>query len=739
MSDPPVANGPVYRAFISYSHQDRRWADWLHKALETWRVPRRLVGLTTAAGVIPRRLLPIFRDRDELASATDLGRKVNEALAQSASLIVVCSPHAAASRWVNEEVLAFKRLGRGERIFCLIVDGEPNASDLPGRAADECFCPALRHRLGADGRLGPEPAEPIAADVRPGKDGKANAKLKLIAGLLDVGFDRLRQREQQRHLRRLMAVTALAVAVMLVTTTLAISAVMARRDAERRQKQAEDLVGFMLGDLGDKLDEVHRLDIMQAVDDKAMAYFASLPAADATDAALTLRVNALEKIGNVRMDQGALPAAVEAYQAAVALAGELARRAPADAGRKAVWGDSLKWLGQAYWYQGDLGAALRNFESAGALLQAAHAASPADPDLAFQLAAAHIDSGRVLEARGDFTAAQGAYEAALALYQELAARDPKWQTYLGSAWDSLGKLALQRGQLEQAVTAYRTNQRIQSALAARTPGDHAQQEHLLLANAILGRTLGLCGELEAAVRYTDAAVQVAQALNAFDPAVMPWKDLLALYSQQLGGLQRQAGQLDAAARLDAEAVRILAELMAKDPTSTGYAQDFAQAQLEAARLHVARHAVEAAAAPADAALATVRTLRAQSPDSRSLLLLEAQLHLVRGTIAAQRNDLSSARREWTQARDGLEPALRAGDDPNFLAAYAEARLRLDDGDGAQASIGKLAAMGYRTPDFVALLESRQIAYPANAEFAQRIAAIMDEPPVARTDPSTPPR
>ena len=188
-----------YRAFISYSHQDKSWADWLHKALETYRVPSRLVGKTTAAGMIPRRLAPVFRDREELASATDLGRKVNEALRESANLIVICSPRSAMSHWVNEEVLSFKRLGRSERIFCLIVDGEPNASELPGRAAEECFAPALRHPLGSDGQLSPEQTEPIAADVRPGKDGKINAKLKLIAGMLDVGFDQLKQRELQRR------------------------------------------------------------------------------------------------------------------------------------------------------------------------------------------------------------------------------------------------------------------------------------------------------------------------------------------------------------------------------------------------------------------------------------------------------------------------------------------------------------------------------------------------------------
>lgn len=87
----------AYRAFISYSHRDKAWADWLHKSLQTYRVPSRPVGKQTAHGAIPRRLNPVFRDREELASATDLGRKVNEALANSENLIVVCSPAAAMS------------------------------------------------------------------------------------------------------------------------------------------------------------------------------------------------------------------------------------------------------------------------------------------------------------------------------------------------------------------------------------------------------------------------------------------------------------------------------------------------------------------------------------------------------------------------------------------------------------------------------------------------------------------
>ena len=42
-----------YRAFISYSHRDRKRAEWLHKAIERYRVPNTLVGQPGRDGPIP--------------------------------------------------------------------------------------------------------------------------------------------------------------------------------------------------------------------------------------------------------------------------------------------------------------------------------------------------------------------------------------------------------------------------------------------------------------------------------------------------------------------------------------------------------------------------------------------------------------------------------------------------------------------------------------------------------------
>ena len=197
------------------------------------------MGTTTAMGVVPKRLTPVFRDREELASATDLGAVDQPALSDSACQLVMCSPQAAQSRWVNEEILAFKRLGREDRIFCLIVDGEPNATDIPGRESEECFPPALRYHLGADGQLGNLRTEPIAADARPGKDGSNSAKLKLIAAVLGVGFDLLRRRDAQRRNRRIFVIACAATVGMVAASGLATFALIQRATALKQEARAE--------------------------------------------------------------------------------------------------------------------------------------------------------------------------------------------------------------------------------------------------------------------------------------------------------------------------------------------------------------------------------------------------------------------------------------------------------------------------------------------------------------------
>lgn len=237
-----------YSAFISYSHADTSVARWLHHALETYRIPKKLVGVETPLGPAERRLKPIFRDRDELPASGDLGTELRAALADAAFLIVLCSPRSAKSQWVNEEVLAFKRLHGDSRVLALIIAGEP------GDPSQECFPPALRFKMGVQGVLLTEPSEPIAADMRPGKDGRRLAQMKLLAGLTGLKLDQLVRRDAARRQRRLVWIASAAVGVAAITMLLALYAIKQRNEArhqrgvaETQRRTAEASLDFLIG------------------------------------------------------------------------------------------------------------------------------------------------------------------------------------------------------------------------------------------------------------------------------------------------------------------------------------------------------------------------------------------------------------------------------------------------------------------------------------------------------------
>lgn len=194
-----------YWAFISYSHSDTKETEWLHKALENFKIPPSLVGTESRTGVVPKRIFPVFRDRDELPTSADLGANLHSALRNARYLVVVCSPKSAKSIWVNAEVEYFKKTHGNSNVLCLIVGGTPGGT---GEGEDaECFCPALRHHINPDGSVG-QPAEPIAADLRENKDGRLRAFLKIVAGILGVDFDALYQRERRRRRQRLILVAS---------------------------------------------------------------------------------------------------------------------------------------------------------------------------------------------------------------------------------------------------------------------------------------------------------------------------------------------------------------------------------------------------------------------------------------------------------------------------------------------------------------------------------------------------
>ena len=117
--------------YPSYSHRDSALVQRLHREMEQYRVSQRLLGKPSPVrGVIPRCLQPIFLDR-EMPKFSEPEHAHPGTLNHSYTLIAACSPYSAVSHWVNGEVQYFKQIGKADRVMCVILYGEPNATDEP--------------------------------------------------------------------------------------------------------------------------------------------------------------------------------------------------------------------------------------------------------------------------------------------------------------------------------------------------------------------------------------------------------------------------------------------------------------------------------------------------------------------------------------------------------------------------------------------------------------------------------
>ena len=316
-----------YAAFISYAHADEAMAARLHKALETYPVPRHLraQGKTTK---------PVFRDIAELTAAHSLSEKIREAVKGSRVLIVLCSPAAKASHWVNEEIKLFRAIHGDAAILSAIIEGTP-----------ETAFPAA---LTEGGR------EPLAAALGADKTGFKLGVTQLAAGMLGTGLDDLVQRGAKRRQKIMGAGLAASLALSGVMGFATLQAVEARKEAESARGDAEGLVEYMIKDLKFKLEPVGRLDLLEGIGDKAVEYYDKQDIKQLPDDSLTRQAAARQVLAQVALDAGRMEEAQKEIEAAADLTREVLARNPEDTDAIFAHAQSEFWVGHYYRRQGKL-------------------------------------------------------------------------------------------------------------------------------------------------------------------------------------------------------------------------------------------------------------------------------------------------------------------------------------------------------------------------------------------------
>jgi tetratricopeptide (TPR) repeat protein len=685
-----------YKAFISYSHADEAWGGWLQRSLERFRAPGSLAAPLQADGK-STRLAPVFRDREDLPVAGNLNAAIQAALADSDFQIVLCSPNAAKSRWVNEEIKLFHKLHGPGRVFALIVDGEPNATQIPGREDEECFPPALRFLLDAEGDLTDAPAETLAADARKGRDGRRYALLKVAAGMLGVGLDDLVRRDASRRARQAWTVAGASVAGMAATIALSLFAVAKSNEATLMRGKAENLIEFMLTDLKDKLEPVGRLDILKSVVDRAMAYYADQDLKSLDDDALARRAKAMTQLGTIDFRLNDFDAAAAAYAASEQATGELLRRAPNDPDRIFDHAQNVFYVGEVAFRRYDkVKSEAQNLEYL-RLAQRLVDIDGDNPRSHLELAYATSNIGTVKFEAGRYAEAIPYFEKSIAARKDLVNADPdnpKFRIAYAYAMSWLGYAELERGNFRGAIAVFREQLAAYDPLWKENPDNYTALDAVVTAQRRMADAYLLLGEVDEAAAVNEAAEKTADRLIMRDARNANWS-INAAHIERAKSINIAAsGAMAGAAKAADRSVDLVAAILTDDAPQWYFS---ALGQSLAWRLDL----LGARADASDAERLETLIAGAIAKDARDNARFIGAASLSLAAYEGRKGRAESARAIVTRAIESLEPfnARISAAAKIYLAA-----LYLDAGAGQKAAaiIAELDGLQTNHPDFLAV-------------------------------------
>jgi serine/threonine-protein kinase len=519
-----------------------------------------------------------------------------------------------------------------------------------------------------------------------------------------------REAERARRRRRVFAVVGGVASVFLVVVSaLAIQAIRARREAEQRRAQAEELVNFMVGDLYQRLDPVATREVQADIADKVLAYYDSLARERLAGSELYRRSQALLLIGQVRLAQSDLPAARTSFEEALELGRDLTGRE----------GDNLEWLfglSQChYWVgnvlreQGSSDGALPHFQAYLEVAETLVAREPGNQRWQQEVAYAHGNLGFLLRDRGDLRGALEQLQAMLALQQGLVAASPgnlDTRHELARTFNIVGSILQELGELEQAFDHYRQEVEIKREVAARNPDNSNRQRSLALGHNYLGQALLALGRPQQALEEFRAAVAALTEPAARDPSNASLQRELAINRLRVVlGLARWGRQATADGTLRM-AVATLHDLAARDATNVSLQSDLARAHHWAAETFEAHGQAAAAMEEAAVAVGMLEALARENPQDRGVQGRLGQALVVQGRLFASRGEETQARAAWSHGSDVLTPLAGVSQDFQLLDPLARTLLYLGRSSEAQPILRKLLTMGYREVTFVRLCQEK---------------------------------
>jgi tetratricopeptide (TPR) repeat protein len=321
-------------------------------------------------------------------------------------------------------------------------------------------------------------------------------------------------------------------------------------ESRRQREKLEDLMGFLLDDLSDKLRLLGRVDLLARVTERVLDHYRSLPPDDSSDDSLGRRFAAFKNRGLVLAARGDGAGALAAYRTGADLAQQLSARQPTNRtwlGEQAL---CAQRIGELWESRGNSTKALAQFEQSRQLAQHLSAQAPAESQWRACLVASELKIGDVLRTQTETAQALDAYQRALALARRLAETSPNddpdgvaWRHVLTVSFSKTGAAFLEEGRPDDAREACQKSLNLARQLVAERPGTPQWQTDLAAALDSLGDVLLATHDIRPARQHYEESAHLRMRLALTDPANSQWqRDLMLSYARLGRVLSQQSKQ-----------------------------------------------------------------------------------------------------------------------------------------------------------------------------------------------------
>ena len=229
------SNDYQFDIFLSYSRKDEEFARKLEEALKDYRLPK-----DVKTRLISKNRLRVFRDKHDLVPTDgDYWKTIEGYSKKSANLVLICSPYARQSPYVNHEIKGFLQSHESKAIIPLLLSGKPN-NEIEAGQDEYAFPDALSDVFSM----------PLAVDFTEfqrarGKVNKGHYQdpwYTLLAKIFGAERAEIERQDAKRQARNRAIFAAVTLAIIALLSVALFFTVISRQEAASQRDHAQNLL-----------------------------------------------------------------------------------------------------------------------------------------------------------------------------------------------------------------------------------------------------------------------------------------------------------------------------------------------------------------------------------------------------------------------------------------------------------------------------------------------------------------